>query len=75
MYWEDRAADESKADVKNYYYGITNEVRKEIDFGTVTLEPTAEFNILGLYQDSTKEKNGLEVKSANNLSVEGGIGL
>lgn len=68
-------SDESKADVKNYYYGITNEVRKEIDFGTVTLEPTAEFNILGLYQDSTKEKNGLEVKSANNLSVEGGIGL
>lgn len=68
-------SDESKADVKNYYYGITNEVRKEIDLGTVTLEPTAEFNILGLYQDSTKEKNGLEVKSANNLSVEGGIGL
>lgn len=68
-------SDESKADVKNYYYGITNEVRKEIDYGTVTLEPTAEFNILGLYQDSTKEKNGLEVKSANNLSVEGGIGL
>lgn len=68
-------SDESKADVKNYYYGITNEVRKEIDFGTVTLEPTAEFNILGLYQDSTKEKNGLEVKSANNLSVEGSIGL
>ena len=68
-------SDESKADVKNYYYGITNEVRKEIDLGTDTLEPTAEFNILGLYQDSTKEKNGLEVKSANNLSVEGGIGL
>lgn len=68
-------SDESKADVKNYYYGITNEVRKEIDLGTVTLEPTAEFNILGLYQDSTKEKNGLEVKSANNLSVEGGIGF
>lgn len=68
-------SDESKADVKNYYYGITNEVRKEIDLGTVTLEPTAEFNILGLYQDSTKEKNGLEVKSANNLSVEGSIGL
>lgn len=68
-------SDESKADVKNYYYGITNEVRKEIDLGTVTLEPMAEFNILGLYQDSTKEKNGLEVKSANNLSVEGGIGL
>lgn len=68
-------SDESKADVKNYYYGITNEVRKEIDLGKVTLEPTAEFNILGLYQDSTKEKNGLEVKSANNLSVEGGIGL
>lgn len=68
-------SDENKADVKNYYYGIANEVRKEIDLGTFLLEPTAEFNILGLYQDSTKEKNGLEVKSANNLSVEGSIGL
>lgn len=67
--------DKNEADIKNYYYGITNEVRKEIDLGAVTLEPTAEFNILGLYQNSTKEKNGLEVKSANNLSVESGLGL
>ena len=67
--------EENKADIKNYYYGVSNEVRKEINFGTLTLEPTAEFNILGLYQDNTKEKNGLEVKSSNNLSVEGGLGL
>lgn len=66
---------DNKADTKNYYYGITNEVRKEFDLGAVVLEPTAEFNVLGMYQDSTKEKNGLEVKSANNLSVEGGLGL
>lgn len=66
---------ENKADTKNYYYGITNEVRKEFEVGAITLEPTAEFNILGLYQDRTKEKAGLDVKSANNLSVESGIGL
>ena len=66
---------DNKADTKNYYYGITNEIRKEFDLGAVVLEPTAEFNVLGMYQDSTKEKNGLEVKSANNLSVEGGLGL
>lgn len=69
------AGAEYKADTKNYYYGISNEVRKDIDLGIVTLEPTAEFNVLGLYQDSTKEKNGLTVNSSNNLSVEGGIGL
>ena len=69
----DRA--ENKADIKNYYYGVTNEIRKEVDLGAIILEPTAEFNVLGLYQDATKEKNGLEVKSANNLSVESGIGL
>ncbi len=66
---------EYDADTKNYYYGITNEVRKEFDLGAIVLEPTAEFNVLGMYQDSTKEKDGLEVKSANNLSVEGGLGL
>ena len=66
---------DNKADTKNYYYGITNEVRKEFDLGAVVLEPTAEFNVLGMYQDGTKEKDGLEVKSANNLSVEGGLGL
>ncbi|MDR1694210.1 MAG: ankyrin repeat domain-containing protein [Lactobacillaceae bacterium] len=64
-----------KADTKNYYYGVTNEVRKDIDLGFFTLEPTAEFNVLGVYQTKTKEKQQLTVKSSNSLSVEGGLGL
>ena len=66
---------EYKSDTNNYYYGVTNELRKEFDVGFVTIEPTAEFNILGVYQDELKEKNGLTVKSANNVSVEAGAGL
>lgn len=64
---------EYKADTRNYYYGITNEARHEIDFDIVTLEPVAEFNILGLYQTRTKEN--IRVEDTNNLSIEGGIGL
>lgn len=63
------------ADTKNLYYGITNEVRKDIDLRYFTLEPTAEFNILGVYQDKTKEREQLTIKSSNNISIEGGLGL
>lgn len=64
-----------KADTTNYYYGVTNEVRKDIDLSHFTLEPVAEFNVLGVYQDQIKEKQQLTVKSSNNLSIEAGIGL
>ena len=64
---------EYKADTRNYYYGINNEVRHDIDMGIVTLEPVAEFNVLGLYQNRTKEN--IRVESNNNVSVEGGLGL
>lgn len=64
---------EYKADTRNYYYGITNEARHELDMGLLTLEPVAEFNIIGLYQGRTKEN--IRVDSGNNLSVEGGLGL
>ncbi|MBO5443119.1 MAG: hypothetical protein J6A33_04970 [Alphaproteobacteria bacterium] len=64
-----------KADTRNYYYGISNEARKDIDMGSFALQPVAEFNVLGLYQDNMKEKGHLEVNSANNVSVEGGLGL
>lgn len=64
---------EYKADTRNYYYGITNEVRHELDMGLLTLQPVAEFNIIGLYQGRTKEN--IRVDSGNNLSVEGGLGL
>lgn len=64
---------EYKADTRNYYYGITNEARHELDMGLLTLEPVAEFNIIGLYQGRTKEN--IRIDSGNNLSVEGGLGL
>ncbi len=64
---------EYKADTRNYYYGINNEVRHDVDMGFVTLEPVAEFNVLGFYQNRTKEN--IRVESNNNVSVEGGLGL
>lgn len=64
---------EYKADTRNYYYGINNEVRHDVDMGIVTLEPVAEFNVLGFYQNRTKEN--IRVESNNNVSVEGGLGL
>ena len=64
---------EYKADTRNWYYGISNEVRHDVNMGIVTLEPVAEFNVLGFYQDKTKEN--IRVDSNNNLSIEGGIGL
>lgn len=64
---------EYKANTRNYYYGISNEARHDIDMDVVTLEPVAEFNILGMYQNRTKEN--IRVEANNNLSVEGGLGL
>ncbi|MCL2085909.1 autotransporter outer membrane beta-barrel domain-containing protein, partial [Candidatus Saccharibacteria bacterium] len=66
---------EFKADTKNYYYGVSNELRKAFDVGFAVLEPTVEFNVLGVYQDRMKERGGVDVKSSNNVSVETGIGL
>lgn len=63
------------ADVKNYYYGIANELRRDVDFELLVFEPLIEFNVLGLYQDGMKENNKLEIDSNNNISVEVGVGL
>jgi hypothetical protein len=43
-----------EADTLNYYYGVTNEARKDFDMGAFTLEPVAELNVLGVYQSRTK---------------------
>ena len=64
-----------RADTQNYYYGVSNELRKDIDVGMFTLQPTAELNALGIYQDTMKENGGIEAKPGNNVSVEGGLGL
>lgn len=63
------------ADVENFYYGAANQYRHEIDLGWMVFEPLIEFNVLGLYQDKTRENEKLSIDSANNLSVELGLGL
>ena len=52
---------EYKADTRNYYYGINNELRHDVDMGIVTLEPVVEFNVLGFYQNRTKENIRVEI--------------
>ena len=64
-----------KGDIKNYYYGINNEIRA--DFKTVygiSLQPTAEFNIGGIYQRGIND-GGIKVNHTNNVSIESGLGL
>lgn len=64
-----------EADTTNYYYGITNELRHTIDMGWFGLEPTLEFNVLGMHQDKIKENGALEVDASDSLSIEAGAGL
>ena len=64
-----------EGDTKNLYYGITNEARHEYDFGWIGFEPTLEFNVLGMHQAKIKENSAVEIDSADNFSIEGGVGL
>lgn len=62
-------------DVENYYYGVNNELRGSFDAGFgISLQPTAEFNVAGLYQSGIDD-SGLKTGHNNNLSVESGFGL
>ena len=65
-----------KGDLKNYYYGMTNELRTNINTGfyDITIQPTAEFNIHGFYQKQIHD-GGLNINHNNNISVESGLGL
>lgn len=69
------AGDEYSADVENFYYGVANEYRHEVDLGWMIFEPLVEFNVLGLYQGKTRENEKLSIDASNNLSVELGLGL
>lgn len=61
--------------VENYYYGVNNELRGSFDAGFgISLQPTAEFNVAGLYQSGIDD-GGLKTGHNNNLSVESGFGL
>ena len=62
-------------DVENYYYSVNNELRGSFDAGFgISLQPTAEFNVAGLYQSGIDD-GGLKTGHNNNLSVESGFGL
>lgn len=66
---------EYAADVENFYYGVANELRHDIDLGFFVFEPLIEFNVLGLYQNKTSESEKLSIDANNNISVEVGLGL
>lgn len=62
-------------DIENYYYGNNNELRGRFETGYgIVLQPTAEFNINGLYQSSVDDGT-LKISHNNNLSVESGLGF
>lgn len=66
------------ADVTEYQYGISNELRHKMNLGNgFSFQPLAELNLLGIYQDGANEGNAtgaLHIDSGNSLSLEGGLG-
>lgn len=64
-----------RSNLQNYYYGMTNEWRHNIAIGNgFALQPTAEFNLAGLYQSGIHDQ-AIRIKHNNNLSIENGLGL
>lgn len=76
----DRITDLQKysADINEYQYGLSNEVRYDLSLGGgVTFSPLAELNLFGVYSDGYDEGNdegAIHTDSQNDLSLEGGIG-
>lgn len=64
-----------RGNTKDYYYGITNELHRDIALEKFILEPNAEFNVAGLYSSKIKDSGGLMIDSHNDISAEIGIGL
>lgn len=65
-----------KANTKEYYYGVDNIVRQNIDLNLLEIEPDAEFNITGLYTDDIKESaGGLKIKDKNIMSAQSVLGV
>lgn len=67
------------SDLSEWIYGVSNSARYEIDLNLVKIEPVAEFNILGYYQNRIREDKdkigAINADAENNLSVEAGLGL
>ncbi len=66
-----------KGTIEKRVFGLTNEIRYPIVFGSWTVEPVSEFNILGYNQRGQEDKKAysLNVESQTSYSVEGGLGV
>ena len=64
-----------KGNTQAFYYGLTNELSRDIALENFILEPTTELNLAGLYSNKIKDSQGLNVDSHNDISAEIGIGL
>ena len=68
-----------ESDLTSWVYGLSNTVKYKMDLGYVVIEPAAEFNILGYYQNRIREnknkQNAIKADAENNLSVEAGVGI
>jgi outer membrane autotransporter protein len=65
-----------KATTKEYYYGLDNIIRQNIDLNLLEIEPDAEFNLTGMYMDDIEESaNGLKIKDKNVLSAQSVLGI
>ncbi len=65
-----------EADTSNYYYSLSNSLRKSIAFADgYVFEPMLALNFMGVYQDKTKEADLINVDDANNVSVDVGFGM
>ena len=64
-----------KGKTKALYYGLTNELSRDVALEYFILEPTAELNIAGLYSNAIKDEQGINIEEHNDLSAEIGIGL
>lgn len=66
------------SDINEYQYGVSNEVRYDVNLKNgFKLQPLAELNLLGIYQDGIDEGNkegAINADSNNLLSLEAGLG-
>lgn len=61
-------------DLDVYYYGLNNRIYLKMGAWGLNIEPTAELNLNGAYQDKIVENNGVTAKSRHDVSAESGLG-
>ena len=63
--------------IEKRVFGLMNEARYPMTFGDWSVEPSAEFNVIGYQQKGSEDAKeySLNIKSQKTYSVEGGFGL